>query len=238
MKRFLIPCATLLLAACNSADAPADTASDSLPSAAGSAPVAATPSAAPLAKGRLAPRNACGAIAGAADFRQAVIEAVQLRDADALAALADPDIRLDFGGGSGVAELRKRLADPNLHLWDKLAELLALGCAPSEGGGIVMPWAFGQEIGDTDPYSAMLVTGEDVPVLAEPRAGAKVVAQISWDLVEQTDLETGAKFQPVALGSGEKGYIASDKLRSLLDYRLLAISRDGRWRITALIAGD
>ena len=32
--------------------------------------------------------------------------------------------------------------------------------------------------------------------------------------------------------------IATDKLRSLIDYRLTAASRNGVWRIVSLLAGD
>ena len=33
-------------------------------------------------------------------------------------------------------------------------------------------------------------------------------------------------------------YVATDKLRSLIDYRLLASSRNDNWRIVSLVAGD
>ena len=45
-------------------------------------------------------------------------------------------------------------------------------------------------------------------------------------------------FQKVETTGGETGYIATDKLRSLIDYRLLAASRNGTWRIVSLVAGD
>ena len=41
----------------------------------------------------------------------------------------------------------------------------------------------------------------------------------------------------VDLPLGKHGYVATDKLRSVLDYRLLASRRSGQWRIEALVAG-
>jgi len=46
------------------------------------------------------------------------------------------------------------------------------------------------------------------------------------------------EFLQVQLDDDAQGYIATDKLRSLLDYRLIASSRNGRWRITSFVAGD
>ena len=51
-------------------------------------------------------------------------------------------------------------------------------------------------------------------------------------------LDPGKPFQQVTLADKSSGFVATDKLRSLLDYRLIASSRNGRWRITSLIAGD
>ena len=45
-------------------------------------------------------------------------------------------------------------------------------------------------------------------------------------------------FKQVDLGKGAKGYIATGKLRSQLAYRLIASSRNGKWSITSLVAGD
>ena len=80
-----------------------------------------------LAQGKYAPQDECKNKPGAEDFRTQLAAAVKAKDAAKLAALAAPDVKLDFGGGSGAAELRKRLAG-NQNLWDELTELMALGC--------------------------------------------------------------------------------------------------------------
>lgn len=223
----------LLACACNPANAPAEQVAEKVVEIVDPPPAAA----APVAKGRYAPRNECGEIAGASDFRQEIIEAVQLRDADALLQLFADDVKLDFGGGAGKAELRKRLADPALGLWRKLDALLPLGCAKGEQGGITIPWIFAQDPG-VDPFTGMLVTGEDVPVQPRAANAGQPIGTISWDLVEVTSFQPGARFQRVTLPDRREGFIATDKLRSLIDYRLLASSRNGTWSVTSFVAGD
>ena len=196
------------------------------------------PQPAPLARGKWAPRDECAGLEGADRFRMRLVAAIAGRDVDGLVALAADDVKLDFGGGAGTAELRSRLADPSLGLWDELDALLALGCSANDQGGITLPWFFDQDIGDADPFQAMLVTGEDVPLLARPDPASPRLATISWDLVEIASLDPASAWQRVEYGEGKVGFIASDKLRSPIDYRLTASSRNGRWRITSFVAGD
>lgn len=231
--------ATVLIfgaAGCSSEPAPADDAqsvTDAL----------AKPASSPAAAGAggdlapLEPRNACRDIAGAEQFRTTLEAAVKARDADALIALSDPNVKLDFGDGAGTAELRRRLSERNL--WQELDQLIALGCGRNEAGGITLPWYFTQETPGVDAMMGMIVTGDQVPMLRGPQANAETVRTLSWDAVELMEgLQSGAVYQHVRLPDGAAGFVATDKLRSLIDYRLLASEQDGKWRITAFIAGD
>lgn len=192
----------------------------------------------PLANGPWAPQDTCTKVEGAAEFRQRLGAAVEARDAGALVALAADDVRLDFGGGAGKAELRARLDDEALGLWDELVALMELGCSANKQGGITIPWYFDQDLGNVDPFEAMIVTGEEVPVLQRADAASRPVARISWDLVSLAAPVTDEAFQQVELADGTTGFIATDRLRSVVDYRLIASSRNGRWRITSFVAGD
>ena len=223
----------LTCAACSQEDAPADEVA-----AAAEEIVDPAAGATPLAKGPWAPRDTCAEVEGAGQFRERLVAAIEARDADALVALAADDIQLDFGGGEGSAELRTRLEDESGNLWDELDALPALGCAANEQGGITIPWYFDQDLGEADPTASMLVMGEDVPVLTERKATADRLDVISWDLVEAVSFDPESPFQEIKLADGRTGFVATDKLRSVMDYRLIASSRNGRWRITTLIAGD
>lgn len=186
------------------------------------------------------PRDDCGALPGWSAFRTRLEKAVAARDADALAALTDPDVRLDFGGGAGVGELRRRLVDPDYRLWDELATILPLGCGPQDGGGAAMPWIFANSPANADPFNAMLVLGPAVAARAEPDEAAPATARLNWAIVDLADGYEGPDkpFTRIVLPGGGTGYVESEKLRSLVDYRLLATRTAQDWRITALIAGD
>ena len=236
--RLLIPIALVPLllatAACDRHKAP----SDKLAQTASELVGAKKPEPAPLAEGPFAPRDTCGELPGGDDFRARLADAVMARDANAFVALAAEDVKLDFGGGSGRAELKRRLTATDGLLWDELDRLLDLGCAANQQGGITIPWYFEQHIDKVDQARGMLVTGEKVPLRAAPDAKAKPLETLSWDVVTLTALKPDDPFQQVTTTGGTKGYIATDKLRSLLDYRLLASHRNGKWSVVSLVSGD
>lgn len=190
-----------------------------------------------------APRDECSAQPGAAEFFTTFNHAIEQRDADALMAITAPDVLLDFGGGEGHALLRERLNSPDYLLWDELAKIRPLGCAfddNSEGAELTMPWYFAQETGFEDPYATMMAMGAAVPMYERPSATSPVVQTLSWDavLLDNSNYEMDTPFLPVETASGAKGYVASENLRSLIDYRLGTTQRDGKWMISYFVAGD
>jgi hypothetical protein len=239
MTRFSIIAASLValtLAGCSQENAPSDTISEAADQVVeqvdGGGPVK-------LAQGPYAPRDECRETPGASDFRKQLELAVSARDADRLAALAAPDVKLDFGGGSGTALLVEKLGKNERDLWGELADLLALGCGVNDQGGITLPWYEAKPIPQVDPGTAMLVTGENIPLRTGVEDGAAKVAAVSWDVVTLVGgLQPEDEFQKVRTADGKTGFVATDKLRSLLDYRLIASSRDGKWSFTSLVAGD
>jgi hypothetical protein len=222
------------LAACSQQDAPAEEIAEVAENIVDAEPQPAPP----LAKGRFAPRDECSTLEGAAAFRAQIAEAVAARDTAAFVALAADDIQLDFGGGSGTVQLREQLDDPSSSLWDGLAQLQALGCAANAQGGMTLPWIFEQDAGVADPGAAMLVTGEDVPLRERAALDSPARGAVSWEVIELIGFQPEAPSQHVKLPDGTTGYLPTTRLRSLLDYRLVASSRNGRWRVTSLIAGD
>jgi hypothetical protein len=201
------------------------------------APAAAPTPTPTVANGTYAPRDECAKLAGSEAFRQQLADAVKARDAQAVAALAAENVKLDFGDGAGRTELIARLVEPDTELWAALDELVALGCAVSGESELTLPWYFAQDI-PVDPYDGMIVTGEAVPLLQSADAGAATVVTLNWDAIELVaGLYPEKPFQQVKFGD-KQGYVATDKLRSLIDYRLIAERGTDGWRISALIAGD
>ena len=201
----------------------------------------------PQPEGPYAPRNDCTKVAGALPFLADIRSAVAARDTEAFALLAAEDVKLDFGGGAGRDQLRSMLASDTAPLWTKLDELMTLGCASDGDALITLPWYFGQEI-SASASTGMIVTGTGVPVREAAAEQAPIIAAVSWDVVELIDGGDGnagfahirwqRRGAPASKPTVIEGYIDAARLRSLIDYRLLAASRNGKWRITSLIAGD
>lgn len=227
---------SLALAGCGEGRAPSEQLRDATEKLVEEAAGQPAPS---LASGPYAPRDECADLPGAADFRRDLAAAIAARDVDAMLALAAPDVKLDFGGGAGRAQLRRELEAPGGALWAELETLLSLGCAAEGQASMTMPWYFAQPIDGVDPMMGMIVTGEDVPLRMAAQERAERLRALSWEAVEVVESYVPeAPFQHVETVDGVRGYIASERLRSLIDYRLIASSRDGTWSITSLVAGD
>ncbi|MEO1921277.1 MAG: hypothetical protein ABGW84_05245 [Sphingomonadaceae bacterium] len=185
------------------------------------------------------PRDECRGDAAAQAFRYTLTTAVANRNAAMLRPLVAPQVELDFGGGSGWETFAARLDDPAYTLWEELDRVLLLGCAVMKGGELTLPWHWAQDFGDIDYFETMLVTGSDVPLRVAAAPDAPVRARIHWELVtliEGWDPEAG--YLKVRDGLHRTGFIRSDRLRSMVDYRLLARPGTAGYRIIAFIAGD
>ena len=242
MKRISILALAITLAACSQQNAPSEALekeADSLVEAA----QGSEPSPAALA-GPFAPRNECSELEGAEPFLAMLRGAVTARDAQAVANLAAEDVKLDFGGGAGRGELLSRLQTPDSPLWTALDQLMQLGCASNDQGGITLPWYFAQNDFPVDPMMGMIVTGENVPLRAEPEVAAREIMTLSWDAVEVVmepeSVEGWRHLRVPATDTREEtiGWMQDASLRSYIDYRIIASSRNKTWRITSLIAGD
>lgn len=185
------------------------------------------------------PRDECADLPGWKAFRDKLGSAVASKNASALAAIADRNVKLDYGGGAGRAELIRRLRQ-RAGLWRELATILPLGCSV-EGGLAALPWFFWRIPPSVDPTTTMLVTGEAVPLRAAPKANARIVAALNWPMVVLTakSFEPATRFTRVRTrASGQDGYVETQALRSLLAQRIIAEHVGDAWRITAIVAGD
>ena len=195
-----------------------------------------------MIRGPYAPRDSCATMPGFAAFRARLVDSVRRRDAKALAALAALDVELDFGGGAGRAQLLATMqgrGGEGAERWGALDRLIGLGCS-GHGANAALPWFYDQDLGGLEPYNVMLVAGEGVPMTAA-RQGGPVVARLSWVLVDAPEQgwEAGRPAQLVRVHGGHaKGYVATTRLLSQIDYRLLLRRQKGQWRIIAFIAGD
>lgn len=198
----------------------------------------------PNRPGAYAPRDACIKTPGARAFAASLRSAIARRDAGALAELAATDVQLDFGGGGGKALLRSQLTGKEgPAMWQELEQAVGLGCA-MDAGNMVFPWLFAQNLGDVDPFDALVVTGAAVPLYRRDNLRSAPIARLNWQMViaQGEGLEPDAVKRPMrrvsVINSPLEGYVASDKLRSVIGRRLIATRHGGKWEISAFVAGD
>jgi hypothetical protein len=192
---------------------------------------------------RLPPVDDCAADSSFVEFRDRLTAAIERRDRDAILALISDDIHVDFGGGAGRDDFARtwELERPDSsQLWDELSQALRLGCAREPvGGGYYAPAMFltGDDLFD-DPFTAAVVIRDSAVLRAAPDPAAELVATLAWDVVTVPEWDFDAPWQRIQLADGRSGYVRTEDIRSPVDYRAAFQRVDGRWRMTAFIAGD
>ena len=192
---------------------------------------------------RMPPTDSCARDPGFLAFRQSLEAAIARRDAAFILDAATDDIEYSFGEAEGRAGFVRRwgLSDPATSpFWDELAGALRLGCARDEGGAFWAPSMslIGNEDLGEDYYSAMVAVGPGAALRAAPSDAAPVVAPLRWHLVALEDGYGEAPWLRARLPDGRRGYIRRDLFRSFGDFRAIFEYREGRWRMTAFVAGD
>lgn len=186
---------------------------------------------------KLPPIEQCKGDAGFEQFRSKLSQAVANKDRAAFEALLSPAVLVSFGGAIGIEEFEQQwdVAEPDV--WAVLRKLLRGGCARSDSARIIPSLSTQLEpFGEEELVDRVLIL-----------PGAKLYESIGveskdprtepWSVVpvidRAFDLGTG-----VHLPDGREGFIADDELYEPGEYRLMIEQRDGKWMITAFIAGD
>ena len=180
-------------------------------------------------------------------FRARLLVALQQRDLQFLYGIVADDIRNSFGGDGGIDGFKARWKpeDASSELWKTLTQVLALGgqFAAREGTNtFVAPYVFTVETG-ADPFENWVIIGDAVRVRAQPDEASPILARLSFDVVRVTGSKATPgpgrhAWMPVQLADGRTGWVASEFIRSPVDYRAIFARRAGRWLLEALIAGD
>lgn len=181
-------------------------------------------------------------------FRARLMQAVQRRDANYLVSILSPKIMNSFGGDGGIAEFKQKWKPERgqSEVWTELAECLSLGGKFDADGSFAAPYLFNgfPDDKDIDIFSAAAIIGENVRLRAAPKADSSVIRELSFDIVDVPDWQvTKAQGETrnwikVKLKDGQTGYVAEEFIRSPIDYRAIFDKENGRWVMTAFIAGD
>lgn len=174
-------------------------------------------------------------------FRAQLQSAVARRDVAALIGSLDPGIRNSFGDNNGIEAFRQiwEPDDRKGRVWETLGEVLALGGSFDREGNFVAPYVFSRWPEQVDAFSHAAITGAAVPVRGAPASSSPVTTSLSFAVVEQVE-SRGAddSWIQIRLARGKTGYVDRRFIRSPTDYRAIFSKRDGKWKLSAFLAGD
>ncbi|MBD3678979.1 MAG: SH3 domain-containing protein [Rhodobacteraceae bacterium] len=185
---------------------------------------------------------------GFATYREELIAAIAARDAEAVADMAAPEVKLSFGGDYGRQDLLDRLHRASTEetngtartYWTELEDVLALGGTFDASGGFTAPYFFTAPLPeDADPFAIWFVTQDDTPIYDSPSKSADIIDQLEAGTVLELGYDDyDAPVRWVRRADGREGYVRATHMRSLLDYRAIFEEIDGNWQMTIFVAGD
>ena len=180
-------------------------------------------------------------------FRSGLLRDIAARDTAAVLGVFAADATVSFGAeSSGAAGIREMWFGPDpfagADFWATLARTVSLGSAV-DGDLVAAPYLFLRFPAEHDAFSHVAVTGESVRVRATPSRTGTVLGSVSYAVLPvETEpsvfVEDWSDWTPVRLATGESGWIASDYVRSPIDYRAGFVKGPRGWRISFFVAGD
>lgn len=187
------------------------------------------------------------------EFRTALRQAINRRDAQFLIGVLDKDIKLSFGGDWGVQRVIEMWNpySPQSTIWKELGDVLRLGGTFGYGhyprDTFWAPYVFGLS-GQLDNFWDAVIVGNNVQVHAQPSSSSPVIAALSYDVVKLGPYdpnpvtekigEFSYPWKRVRLADQRTGYVYGRYVRSPLDYRAAFNKIDGAWKLTAFVKGD
>lgn len=184
-------------------------------------------------------------------FREKTLAAARRRDSKYILSITDLKIKNSFGGNDGIREFQKtwKLDRAQSKFWEEFVTVLSSGGTFDKESRIKTfqaPYTFTEFPEDLDAFEHQAIFGSSVNLRSKPQATAPIVAALSHNVVK-VDFANSVKDKTKAdaylwlkietLG-GQKGFVQSKYVRSPIDYRAIFEKKNGRWKMTAFIAGD
>lgn len=173
-------------------------------------------------------------------FRNQLLKTIERKDAKGLLAIVNKDIKVSFGVENGIAgfkELWKLDKPATSQVWKELSTVLKMGGSFSNKNTFVAPYVFSNWPGDVDAFDYAAVIAKNVNIRAKPALNAAVLKTVSYEILP-IKFSDNLHWVTVGLANGNQGYIASQYIRSSVDYRAFFEKINGRWQMTVFIAGD
>lgn len=181
-------------------------------------------------------------------FRDLLLKAAKEEDETVLYAVLDPKITNSFGGEGGVTEFKVmwKMGEGRTKLWNELTTILSMGGSFATVAGVksfCAPYVYSNFPDDLEANGYAAITGTGVRVREQPNLNAPIITALSYDIVK-LDYEPSAsagsnsEWVKIIAPNGKKGYVFGKYIRSPTDYRACFEKKQGKWMMTALIAGD
>ena len=174
-------------------------------------------------------------------FRARLLRTIARHDTAALLAAVHPQIRNSFGDDGSIRAFREmwKLGAPRSEIWDALGTVLALGGSFQDEHTFVAPYVFSRWPNQLDAFEHVAVIGADVRVRSRADARATTSASVSFAILPVAGSVTRQDgWTAVRLEDGRVGYVASEYVRSPIDYRATFRFENRQWRLVSLVAGD
>lgn len=176
-----------------------------------------------------------------AQFRAELLAAVARKDAKWLLSAVAEDVKVSFGGEDGRADFARHweLERPERsRVWGVLRTLMELGGTFDSEGNFTAPYTFTHFPQEWDAFESVVCVRPRMALLEAGRAGARVVRRLEWEILSLVEGMGEGRYLRVKTGDGVEGWVASEEVRSPLDYRARFVKVEGKWRMVFLVAGD
>lgn len=173
--------------------------------------------------------DGCTDVAGYADFRSALMNAVNARDATALRGLFALDGRMRMNGvGGDRNSVDWGLGGDNAnHVWSELEHILTLGCARREDR-LYLP---AMAVTSADEGGDVVIAVRDTLVRASPDRAAPVLQRVAIGTSLSYDMPVDSDWTRITATEAGQGFVLTKDVRSP-NSTVIELVREGSvWRI-------
>ncbi len=184
-------------------------------------------------------------------FRTRLVAAAERKDAKFIYSIIDPDIKISFGIENGAANFRKlwKPEAKDSKFWEEFLPVIKNGGAFQADVGnkydlFAAPFSYSSWPDGIDSFDHQLIFGSNVNLREGPSMDAKVIGQLSYNIVKTVQDPDAAmsderpEWVKVETLGGITGYVSGQYVRSPIDYRAGFEKKRGQWKMTFFVAGD
>lgn len=182
------------------------------------------------------------------EFRDSTLAALVRKDTTFLYGILAPDIRTSFGPDDGIAGFKRMWAmeDPHTRVWSELARVLRMGGAFASDSMFMAPYVYAVWPDSLDAFEFVAVMSPRAAVRSAPDAGADTIGTASYSILRlevwrglpETATQADTSWAGVVLPDGRSGWLRAEDVHSPVGWRAIFARHDGRWVMTAFVAGD